>query len=760
MAYEAYRDDDRDFETARADANNTNTIRNAADVAIASKNPYAMAAGAAVKTADKFTDGKASEALGRGMTKVNRYSPGGNQVQNLSNNLSESGLGDKIGQAAAMKNQIDARNGNNSGGEQGSLPSSNVQNSPQISSGGSNADLNDKKDNNDKNDENGDSKGSTSLEGTRVSPIVKAVIISLLPVIFIIVILFMVIANAIGLVSDYEDAFGISQTTGEETGGFYFTASSDEQQKFYDRVNEVKLNFQASGKDLDPLKVVAIYHVLNANGADLEYKDMTTIRITTFANAMLYNNTYNEDTFKYNLINDIIPKYVPNASKIEREQIADDILSYVDRYNSLVGKNIGGINGGAQFSCASSGSCTYNVKGFYIQGKGNVSSNLDISDLYVRLMQCGSGNGHDYGGTFGLPLEGEDLVPFEKYILGVAYQEIGLADEHAFKAQLVAARSYILARHVDMGGWRTLKQESNGKWVLQAAACTQDQVYCDPDKGCSTPGDGQWSQVYSGLGHGKVLKSPLPDDSPYRRYAAQVAGEVLTNTQGYIVYSGYMQNEQNKFIELAKAGNNYKQILMTVYNQGSRNYGASNISRNSCSGSGPGCVSNGDYAGWKQCGAPWSNVAMGTSGRNICNIGCLVTSISMLIAKSGVQTNIADFNPGTFVEFLNANGGFYSGGNFVYAGATKAAPSFVYQGQVSVSGMTKQQKLDKIKSLVNQAGVYVVAEVKGNTGQHWVAIDSVNGDVITMMDPGSNSTDMWSEYNWANTSTLVYYRVN
>ena len=34
-------------------------------------------------------------------------------------------------------------------------------------------------------------------------------------------------------------------------------------------------------------------------------------------------------------------------------------------------------------------------------------------------MQCGSGNGHNYGGTFGQPLEGEELVPFEKYILGV-----------------------------------------------------------------------------------------------------------------------------------------------------------------------------------------------------------------------------------------------------------------------------------------------------------------------------------------------------
>ena len=59
MAYEANRDD-RDYETARADANNANTIRNAADVAIASKNPYAMAAGAAVKGLDAVSGGKAS----------------------------------------------------------------------------------------------------------------------------------------------------------------------------------------------------------------------------------------------------------------------------------------------------------------------------------------------------------------------------------------------------------------------------------------------------------------------------------------------------------------------------------------------------------------------------------------------------------------------------------------------------------------------------------------------------------------------------
>ena len=45
------------------------------------------------------------------------------------------------------------------------------------------------------------------------------------------------------------------------------------------------------------------------------------------------------------------------------------------------------------------------------------------------------------------------------------------------------------------------------------------------------------------------------------------------------------------------------------------------------------------------------------------------------------------------------------------------------------------------------------------TGQHWVAIDTVQGNTVKMMDPGSAATDMWGQYPWANTSTLAYYKV-
>ena len=296
-------------------------------------------------------------------------------------------------------------------------------------------------------------------------------------------------------------------------------------------------------------------------------------------------------------------------------------------------------------------------------------------------------------------------------------------------------------------------------WVLQVAACTQDQVYCDPDQGCSS-NDGQWGQVHSGLNHGSGFRrAAMASDSPLRTYANETAGEVLVNNQGYIVYSGYLQTEQNKFISLAKSGMNYKQILLQVYNQGSRNYGATSIQKNSCGSSACNGAASGDYANWKQYEGSWVSIQMGNSGKTIKQIGCLVTSVSMQIARSGVQTNIQDFNPGTFVQFLNSHGGFVSGGNFVWGAATQAAPSFKYGGQISVSGMSREQKLNKIKELVNQKGVYVVAEVKGNTGQHWVAIDTVQGNTVKMMDPGSTATDMWGQYPWANTSTLAYYKV-
>lgn len=778
VAYQANRESSSpDQDTARNDANNAKNVRNAADVAIASKNPYGVAIGGAVKGADALTGGKASEGIGKAMTRANRLSPLGNRMQNASNRLAESGVSDASGKIASrlsgkngagisqdqMPNQV--KTNANEGGEQkeNSLPSSNGKNNQ---SNHTDHDDKDKKSNESSESEEETTESEEKKKGLfstifsfKGAIIIFIVSFILLPILILIFTIFIFSSLIPTFFLNFDDAFGASYVAGEDYGDVNYSSSNTSQTSFFDRVNSVKLQYQSQGRTVDAYKIAAVYHIISRYNSNFSYNDMTDSVISSIADSMFMGNMYDESTFKSNLASYILPSYITSSS-VSMDDYAEEVIEYIHDYESLIGKEQYGTSSFGTY-CASTGSCTYNIKGYYIQGKGNVAESLEVKDLYVRLMQCGVGNGHNYGGTFGKPLDGESLVPFEKYILGVAYQEIGPdSPAEAIKAQMVAARSYILARHADMGGWRTLKEE-DGRWVIQVASCTQDQVYCNPDKGCSS-NDGQWGQIHSGLNHGPgFTRQPMESNSPLRTYASQTNGEVLVNKDGYIVYTGYMQEEQNQFISLANKGLNYKQILLQVYNQGSRNYGATDILRASCNSSGSASCggASGDFVNWKQMGETWSNIQLGTSGRTIGQIGCLVTSISMQIARSGVQTNVTPFNPGTFVEALNKSGGFVDGGNFVWASTTNVAPKFVHQGYVGLAGRSQQDKLNIIKNLISLPDTYVVVEVKGNTGQHWVAVDTVEGNTVKMMDPASNSTDMWSQYNWVNTSELHYYKV-
>lgn len=85
-------------------ANNANNIRNLADVASKTANPYAKAAGTAVKVADKLSGGKASMQLGKALHNANKLSLGGNLLQKASNKMAESGTGSRISSALNKKN--------------------------------------------------------------------------------------------------------------------------------------------------------------------------------------------------------------------------------------------------------------------------------------------------------------------------------------------------------------------------------------------------------------------------------------------------------------------------------------------------------------------------------------------------------------------------------------------------------------------------------------------------------------------------------
>ena len=173
-----------------------------------------------------------------------------------------------------------------------------------------------------------------------------------------------------------------------------------------------------------------------------------------------------------------------------------------------------------------------------------------------------------------------------------------------------------------------------------------------------------------------------------------------------------------------------------------------------------GATDSDEYVNWRQAGQSWSNIKIGNTNSTIGNIGCLVTSIAILIERSGVPTpNIEPFNPGTFVEALNKNGGFDERGNLYYGPISNVVPNFKYVGNVNLRGKSRNEKLALITQYVN-AGYFVTEEVKGATpgNQHWVAVTGVNGNNVIMVDPASNQTDMWSAYEWSKSSQFNYFK--
>lgn len=80
-------------------ANNANAVRNVADMASMSSNSYAKAAGTVVKAADKISGGKSSVAIGKGINRANKITPGGRMAQGAINKMGESGTADRINKA-------------------------------------------------------------------------------------------------------------------------------------------------------------------------------------------------------------------------------------------------------------------------------------------------------------------------------------------------------------------------------------------------------------------------------------------------------------------------------------------------------------------------------------------------------------------------------------------------------------------------------------------------------------------------------------
>lgn len=156
--------------------------------------------------------------------------------------------------------------------------------------------------------------------------------------------------------------------------------------------------------------------------------------------------------------------------------------------------------------------------------------------------------------------------------------------------------------------------------------------------------------------------------------------------------------------------------------------------------------SNGDWRNWKQCGESWSDMIVPTSNSTMCQIGCLITSISIQIARSGTATIETPINPGVAVK----NFSFVSGGNFVWASTTNLAPNFRHYTAINLAGMSKASIAQKLSSYDPNKYYIVLAVSKKdrNSVHHYVALDYVDlsNNNIYIMDPAGTDPNLYNVY--------------
>lgn len=323
--------------------------------------------------------------------------------------------------------------------------------------------------------------------------------------------------------------------------------------------------------------------------------------------------------------------------------------------------------------------------------------------------------------SFELVYSDDRLIDFDKYILGVAYQEVGggtdSVSEQAFKTQAIAARSYALTRGIGMPEELKLTEE-NGYIVVNIRQTTSDQAYCDPDLGYYA---GQLNNCSSG--HPK-----LSADSPLRKWAQEVEGLVLVDSKGNIVNTPYFNVDQNKWRSMANNGMKYDEILIKHYDSANSGYTIKRINS---------AVSNTEAENWKQCDSRWG--ALTVRKQTICQIGCALTSVSIQIARSGTPTKVSgEFNPGTFMKAHRSNGGFSTNDSITW-NVTGVAPGFKLISSSYLSG-TKEEKIRDIGNKISN-NEYVVLGVRYSVGGdigHYVAVNYVDSGEIYTFDPNSS----------------------
>lgn len=160
-----------------------------------------------------------------------------------------------------------------------------------------------------------------------------------------------------------------------------------------------------------------------------------------------------------------------------------------------------------------------------------------------------------------------------------------------------------------------------------------------------------------------------------------------------------------------------------------------------------------DYTTWKQGDQEWNKKEAWPKSKyprasetTMKGGGCVVTSIAMLLRQYNVVTeqDVKKFNPWILNESLKEKGCFDSGANIYWGRVGKVYNSFQYVGDIPYS-------LSKLTELYKK-GYACVIEARS---YHYVALRSVNGKNVAIMDPGYFINDL---SGYKNPRRIHYYK--
>ena len=380
--------------------------------------------------------------------------------------------------------------------------------------------------------------------------------------------------------------------------------------------------------------------------------------------------------------------------------------------------------------------CTFNIDG------------ENYTDIKVRLLHAPN-NAAIPGVDSYQPIEGQELVNFDKYILGVTYAENGGAPKEAMKAQAIATASYILS-HANKGNNIRLVKE-NGQNILEVSNSTFNQTYCDPDKGCYICVSPANPTIQTVLTTGTVpegsackpWKGPLSESSDIRTAVGEVSGKILVNSAGKIASGNYTSDTQKAWNSAAENGADYVEILKATYGD------AFSIMSSDCS-----FTATGNWASWRQFNNPWGSKLI--ANKTMKQVGCLITANAMMLANSGKKLVISDFNPGTYLDLLKRSSGTLSGNALYNDRAIEVAlgnHDFSYTSEPLYGSY--ENKVKKIADKLRE-GYHVIISVKNNG--HWVYVTGVSGNLIYMSDPASSKVIVTDRYSKEGIATIKYVK--